>query len=181
MLYMMRHGRTDWNAARKLQGHTDVPLNEEGRQMARKAAQRYRDISIDICYCSPLVRAKETAEIVLSGRNIPILYDDRLIEMGFGEYEGVELDTLSEDAPANVLFHHPEQYVPGVGCESFQELYERTGSFLEQVVAPQLKAGKDILIVGHGAMNSSIVCQVKGISLERFWEAGIRNCELMKL
>ena len=99
MLYIMRHGRTDWNVERKLQGHTDVPLNEEGRQMAEEAAVRYKEVSIDTCYCSPLVRAKETAEIVLRDRNIPIWFDDRLVEMGFGEYEGIKLNTLAEDAP----------------------------------------------------------------------------------
>lgn len=53
MLYIMRHGKTDWNAMRKLQGRTDIPLNEEGRQMAEHARTEYADIHFDICYCSP--------------------------------------------------------------------------------------------------------------------------------
>ena len=57
--------------------------------MAREAAARYADIPFDICFCSPLSRAKETAEILLAGRDVPIQYDDRLKEMAFGEYEGV--------------------------------------------------------------------------------------------
>lgn len=77
----MRHGKTDWNAKHKLQGRTDIPLNEEGIQMAEQAKEKYKDVNFDICYCSPLVRAKQTAEIVLEGRNIPIVYDDRLMEM----------------------------------------------------------------------------------------------------
>ena len=89
MLYIMRHGKTDWNAKHKLQGRTDIPLNEEGIQMAEQAKEKYKDVNFDICYCSPLVRAKQTAEIVLEGRNIPIVYDDRLMEMCFGVYEGV--------------------------------------------------------------------------------------------
>ena len=63
----------------------------------------------------------------------------------------------------------------------FEELFESTGSFLKEVITPALGEKKDILIVGHGAMNSSIVCQIRGIPLERFWEAGIENCKLMKL
>ena len=55
MLYIMRHGKTDWNAMRKLQGRTDIPLNEEGRQMAEHARTEYADIHFDICYCSPLI------------------------------------------------------------------------------------------------------------------------------
>ena len=70
----MRHGKTDWNAKHKLQGRTDIPLNEEGIQMAEQAKEKYKDVNFDICYCSPLVRAKQTAEIVLEGRNIPIVY-----------------------------------------------------------------------------------------------------------
>ena len=54
MLYIMRHGKTDWNVLHKLQGRTDIPLNEEGRNMARKAAAIYKDINFDVCYCSPL-------------------------------------------------------------------------------------------------------------------------------
>ena len=58
--------------------YTHLPLNEEGIQMAEQAKEKYKDVNFDICYCSPLVRAKQTAEIVLEGRNIPIVYDDRL-------------------------------------------------------------------------------------------------------
>ena len=86
MLYIMRHGKTEWNELHKLQGQTDIPLNENGRKMAREAGKRYREIHFDICYCSPLIRAKETAELVLEGRAVPIVTDDRLMEMCFGEY-----------------------------------------------------------------------------------------------
>ena len=83
MLYIMRHGKTDWNAKHKLQGHADIPLNEEGRQMAEKAREEYDGPVFDVCYCSPLVRAKETAEIFLKGTHTPIIADPRLIEMSF--------------------------------------------------------------------------------------------------
>lgn len=181
MLYIMRHGKTDWNEIHKLQGRTDIPLNDEGRQMAKAAGIECRNVNFDICYCSPLVRAKETAEIVLQNRNIPILYDDRLMEMSFGIYEGIENSFQIPDCPINVFFQNPSQYVAVKGGESFEELFARTGSFLKELVIPALRENKDILIVGHGAMNSSIVCQLKDIPLERFWEAGIENCKLMKL
>lgn len=181
MLYIMRHGKTDWNVIHKLQGRTDIPLNDEGRKMAEIAGKEYRNVNFDLCYCSPLIRARETAEIVLQGRNIPILYDDRLKEMGFGIYEGIENSFQIPDCPVNVLFQNPSQYVAVEGGESFEELFARTGSFLKEVITPALEENKDILIVGHGAMNSSIVCQVKGIPLDRFWETGIENCRLIRL
>ena len=68
MLYIMRHGKTDWNALHKLQGRTDIPLNDEGRLMASKAHEEYKSLNIDVCYCSPLIRAVETAQIVLKNR-----------------------------------------------------------------------------------------------------------------
>lgn len=182
MLFIMRHGKTDWNAMHKLQGRTDVPLNEEGRKMAREAHDRYPDVPIDVCFCSPLVRARETAELFLKDRNIPIYYDERLQEMSFGEFEGMENTFDDPNCAINVLFQHPEKYVTSIGgAETFEELYARTGEFLQEKVEPLLQQGKTVLIVGHGAMNCSIVCQVKGLPIEKFWSEGIEQCRLMEL
>ena len=182
MLYIIRHGRTDWNDRHKLQGRTDVPLNDEGRRMAEEAREAYRDVHFDVCFCSPLSRARETAEILLRGRDVPVLTDDRLAEMGFGSYEGLENSFQIPDCPINVLFRSPEKYdSPPGGAESLDELFERTGAFLRERAEPLLKEGKDVLIVGHGAMNSSIVCQVRQLPRAQFWSAGIENCRLMRL
>ena len=97
MLYIMRHGRTDWNERNKLQGRTDIPLNAAGRKMAEEAAAVYKNVPLDVCYCSPLARARQTAEIFLKNRNIPIITDDRLVEMSFGIYEGTEQSARALD------------------------------------------------------------------------------------
>jgi len=177
----MRHGKTDWNLKHKLQGKTDIPLNDTGRQMALQAGERYRDVNFDVCYCSPLIRAKETAELVLSGRDVPVIYDDRLIEMGFGIYEGTEQVFEKPECPVRELFFNPAGYKAEGGAESLDEVYERTGRFLEEIAYPQVKAGKDVLIVGHGAMNSVIICQVLQKTRDKLWEVGIENCKLIKL
>ena len=182
MLYIIRHGTTDWNEQHRLQGRTDIPLNEEGRQMARRAAEEYREVHFDECYCSPLVRARETAQILLEGRNVPIYVDERLAEMSFGEYEGMEYSFSRPECPIDVFFTAPEQYtVPIGGAESLDGLFARTGEFLRETVYPKLDEGKDILIVGHGAMNSSIVCRIREMPRRDFWKAGIENCKLMRL
>ena len=183
MLYLLRHGTTDWNKMRKLQGRSDVPLNDEGRELARKAAKECADVHFDVCYSSPLVRAKETAEIFLEGRDVPIYYDDRLQEMYFGEYEGLENCLERPDKPEiHALFKEPEKYfgAPG-GAETFDDLFARTGAFLDEVVYPLLEQGKDVLIVGHGAMNSSIVSRIRNYSRADFWKAGIEKCRLMRV
>ncbi len=175
----MRHGKTEWNAKRKLQGRTDIALNAEGRAMAENAAKQCANINFDVCYCSPLVRAKETAEIVLKGRNIPIITDDRLVEMCFGNYEGI--DDIPPGCPIKVMFESPQDYIPDGGAESFADLYARTGDFLKKVIEPLAERGKDVLIVGHGAMNSSIICRIMGIPLEKFWSTLTDNCGLIRL
>ena len=182
MLYIMRHGRTDWNSERRMQGRTDIPLNENGRGMAREARRKYSDIHFDICYCSPLVRAKETCEILLEGRDIPVVFDERLVEMCFGEAEGKIIDFDDEENPVYNFFNAPEKYtnVP-CGAGTFEELFARTGAFLKDTVFPLVEDGKDVLIVGHGAMNSSIICQVWNLPLEKFWSAGRENCALKQL
>lgn len=183
MLYIMRHGRTDWNNQRRLQGRTDIPLNEQGRQMARKAAEEYKDVKFDVCFCSPLIRAKETAEILLEGRDVPIIVDDRLAEMCFGIYEGVSNASSVPGSPMKAFFESPEEFVvpEGSGIESFEELFARTQDFLLDKVDPLLEVEKNVLIIGHGAMNSSIVSQIMGLQLKDFWSLGIENCKLKKL
>ena len=170
----MRHGKTDWNAKRKLQGCTDIPINDEGREMAIVASEEYKDVHFDVCYCSPLIRARETAELVLKGRNIPIIIDDRLREMGFGIYEGIENSFDIPDCPVNVLFFEPQNYKGVEGGETLDDVFKRTGEFLKEVVEPDLAEGKDVLIIGHGAMNSTIVSQVRNYPREDLWEEEYR-------
>lgn len=181
MLYIMRHGKTDWNAKYKLQGGVDIPLNEEGRQMAEKAREKYRDITFDICYCSPLQRAGETAEIFLRGSETPIVVDRRLSEMCFGSYEGTEHVFGKPDCPVYKLFKDPEAYRAADGAESFEELYDRTGAFIRERLQPEQIQNKNVLIVGHGAMNCSIINQFRNVPLKDFWKYSHGNCELIAI
>lgn len=181
MLYLMRHGQTDWNIVHKLQGRTDIPLNENGRQMAKEACKTYQNIKIDECFCSPLQRARETAELMLEGRNIPIEMDDRLQEMSFGAFEGEENIFDKPDHPMFTLFKKPADYVACEGSEKLEELFARTGEFMREVVIPELQNGKEVLIVGHGAMNLSIINRVYDVAMEDFWERLPGNCQMVEL
>lgn len=181
MLYVIRHGKTDWNVRYKLQGNTDIPLNDEGRQQARDAAEEYKDVRFDIAFCSPLCRAQETAQILLAGRDIEIVTDERLREISFGPYEGTERVFEHPKSPIFSFFKDPEHYVAPAGAESFEELLGRTASFLDERVYPLLNKGASVLIVAHGALNSALICNYKKRGLKDFWKAGIPNCKLMRL
>lgn len=179
MLYLMRHGKTNWNIEGKLQGRTNIPLCNIGKAQAEKAREDNAGFTVDVCYCSPLCRARETAEIFLKGKNIPIIIDDRLIEMEFGEYEGV-LNTNPKYEIIAPLFNCPEKFVPAKDGETFDEVFKRAKDFCDDIILPQIETGKDILVVGHGVMNTSIYCHLNNISLKDFWNQGIENCKLIK-
>ena len=86
-LYIIRHGETAWNKKLLLQGQTDIPLNENGRELAQVTARALQMVPFDLCITSPLLRAKETAQIILGSRKIPFWEDARIQEIGFGTYE----------------------------------------------------------------------------------------------
>ena len=91
MMYIVRHGETDWNRMRRVQGHTDIALNDYGRLLARETAEGMKGIHLDLCYTSPLSRARETAQIILGDRQIPVYDDPRIEEISFGRYEGLKI------------------------------------------------------------------------------------------
>ena len=91
ILYVIRHGETAWNKVRRLQGQTDIPLAEEGIRLAKETGIGMKDIPIDLVISSPLQRALQTAECITEGRNIPILTDERIQEISFGDWEGESL------------------------------------------------------------------------------------------
>lgn len=87
-LYVVRHGQTEWNIMKKMQGSVDIPLNEKGIEQAYITKKNLENISIDIIFCSPLKRAMQTAEVINQDRNLEIIYDERLRERNYGEFEG---------------------------------------------------------------------------------------------
>ena len=96
-IYIIRHGQTVWNKSRRLQGRTDIELNENGIRLAIESGENMKDIYFDKIYCSPLTRAKTTAELIRGERDIELIVDDRLKELCFGEYEGRDFRELVKD------------------------------------------------------------------------------------
>ena len=87
-LYVIRHGQTTWNEKGLLQGSVDIELNESGREVAGKMGEKLEDTPFDVIFSSPLIRAYETACLIRGHRNIPIIRDERLREICFGDLEG---------------------------------------------------------------------------------------------
>ena len=89
LLYIVRHGETDWNQERRMQGEHDTPLNKNGKELARITARALEDVPFDLAISSPLSRALETARILIGDRKIPVLRDSRIREINWGEWDGI--------------------------------------------------------------------------------------------
>lgn len=178
-IYFVRHGETDWNKERKIQGQVDIPLNEFGRHLARETAKGLRDVPFDVCFTSPLGRARETAEIILQGRDVPILEDKRILEMNFGVLEGKCCSKEGWDVPDSfqMFFDDPVHYQAPEGGEDFQAVRERTGDFLNWLFAQEQYRDSTVLVTTHGAAMAGLLNNLKKKSLAEYWGVGVhKNC-----
>lgn len=179
-LYMIRHGETDWNKKRKLQGQVDIPLNEYGRHLAELTAPALADVAFDIAYTSPLKRAEETARLVLGEREIPVVLEPRIMEISFGEFEGLCCSSKGWNIPDPAFesfFTDPPKYQPPKDGESFQDLNDRLDQFLTELMQNEDLQDKTILISTHGAALCGMLRILENLPLENYWGEGVhKNC-----
>ncbi len=177
---MIRHGETEWNVKRRFQGRSDIPLNDEGRRLAHVTAKAMADIPFTRVYTSPLKRAYETAMIIKGKRDIPVIEDMRIIEIGFGVYEGLccakEGYNIPDPAFMN-FFDKPEAYKPPRGAEGIEELKARTADFLAEIVHNKDMEGDTILVSTHGAALRGLLSNMNHTPIQDFWRGGVhKNC-----
>lgn len=184
-IYLIRHGETDQNRKYCLQGHSDIELNEYGRKLARKTKEGLEDVDFNLIFTSPLKRAKETAQIIRGEREIPLIEEKRLMEIGFGDYEGLcskEDNYTIPDKDFLFFFKKPECYVTPPGGESLTEVMERTGAFFEELIHNPEYEEKTILISTHGCALKAILANVRNTPLADFWGVGVhKNCAVTLL
>ena len=175
IVYFIRHGETDWNKDGKLQGRVDIPLNTEGRHVAELTGEALKKVPFDVAFTSPLARACETAEIILRGRKIPIIKDERIIEVGFGTYEGVKRDDWDENIEN--FFRKSELYVLKGDGETLEGVLEREEAFLQELFGDEKYRDSIVLVSTHGAALSGLLTVIKGNPVAKFWEGGLhQNC-----
>ena len=179
-IYFVRHGETIWNKEKKIQGRSDIPLNEYGKELGMITAKALKDIPFDIVYSSPLIRAKETAEILVKDRNLVIHEDNRLLEMSFGEGEGESLPEIHAHPEMKLhnFIHNPGEYTPPAGGETFEELYDRCKNFMEEIIIPAEKKYDTMLIVGHGALIRGFIHNINNRPSKDFWIVTHKNCSV---
>ena len=188
MIYIIRHGQTEKNKAKVLQGRSDVPLNDAGRQQAAEVRERFEreGISFDKIYTSPLVRAVETAQIVAGAAPHQIVagaapqqfeVDSRLIEMDYGPYEGMD---LTHPAPEIITFFSDFVHNPAPeGMEPLPEVVARLGTFLEEI--RDEARGRTILLSTHAIAMKGALEYLTPEAKGSYWSKYIGNCAVYKV
>ncbi|WP_456402006.1 histidine phosphatase family protein [Persephonella sp.] len=166
-LIFCRHGESEFNAKRIIQGHIDTDLTPKGIVQAKLAGEELKKFRIEKIYCSDLRRAKRTADIIGDVLDITPLIDKRIREMSFGEWEGRtyeyiyenDLDTFHGWLKNPVACPLPSQ-------EDIKSFKARLNSFLNDVLSVK---EKNILIVAHGGSIQGMICILTGLGFEHLW------------
>lgn len=174
MLYIVRHGQTARNKANVLLGRTDVPLNDTGKKQAQELSDLFHNAGIvfDIVYSSPLIRARETAQILAPYAEM--IADARLIEMDYGPYEGADL----RNPPAELMhFFYDFVHVPAPdGMEQLSSVTARVGTLLEEI--RHEAETRNILLATHAIAMKGALEYLTPDSNGRYWSMYIGNCDV---
>lgn len=172
MIYIVRHGQTDWNVVGRYQGRKDIELNQKGIEQARKIKEQLKDVDFDLIFSSPLKRAVETANIITENNN-NLIKDDRLIERNNGDIEG----KLKSEILEEIDFNNPNE--SGHGIENINNFRKRIFDFFDYITNKYSE--KNILVVTHAGVGIYARCYFEGEPLNNDYSLyKFKNCEVIK-
>ena len=175
LIYIVRHGVTEWNKLKKLQGAADVPLAKEGIRLAEETGKALKDVKFDICFTSPLSRAKQTAECILGNRDIPIIPDKRIQEINFGVLEGDKVRDPEGnyiDPQIEIFFKDPVNFKRPENGENIFDVIARTKDFWEEKTTDPSLADKTILVASHGCAVRALLQNIYH-DPKNFWHGSV--------
>lgn len=179
LIYIVRHGLTEWNKLKKLQGAADVPLAKEGILLAEKTGEALKNVKFDICFTSPLSRARQTAECVLGDRNVPIIPDKRIQEINFGDLEGGcvrDAEGNYIDPQVEMFFRDPVNFKRPENGEDIFDVIARTKDFWEEKTSDPSLTDKTVLVASHGCAVRALLQNIYH-DPENFWHGCVPpNC-----
>jgi probable phosphoglycerate mutase len=169
----IRHGETDWNAAARIQGHTDIALNAAGRWQASQLSRGLADERLDAVYASDLLRAYETALAFAGPKGVEVVREPGLRERQFGSFEGFSFEEIERRWPddARRWRQRDEDFGPG-GGETLRDFYARIVATTERLALRH--AGQNIVLVAHGGVLDCLYRAATRLALNapRTWEVG---------
>lgn len=159
-IYLVRHGRTDWNDKKIIQGHTNTRLNKKGQDTARKLAKYFKNIKFDKVYSSDLLRAKETAEIIALEHQLEVEITKALRERYFGPFQGMSFNIIKkmDEARDKLTDTQRHSYIYKGIVESDEQIMNRFISFIRGISIINL--GKTVLIMTHSGMIRTFLIQI---------------------
>lgn len=175
-IYLIRHGETDFNVEKRLQGQINSALTEKGLTQCYEAKNNLKNINIDLIISSPLERTKKLAEIINGNRNIPLIYDNRIMERSYGDLEGC----YERDKEYNIfeLWDIDINYSKN-NVEPLTEFLKRISLFLKE--CERKYSDKNILLVTHSGNSIAANCFYNGIPVDKnFFKLGLKNCGIAK-
>jgi 2,3-bisphosphoglycerate-dependent phosphoglycerate mutase len=177
VLVLVRHGESQWNLENRFTGWVDVPLTEKGREEARRAGEKIRQLRFEQAYTSVLQRATETLDIVLKvigQEGIPVAYDQALNERHYGDLQGLnKAETAAKFGKEQVHIWRRSYDVSPPGGESLKGTAARTLPYFQAHMLPDLRAGKNVLVSAHGNSLRSIVMELDHLTKEQVMELNI--------
>ncbi|GIX06626.1 MAG: 2,3-bisphosphoglycerate-dependent phosphoglycerate mutase [Candidatus Poribacteria bacterium] len=177
LLVLLRHGESQWNLENRFTGWVDVDLSPRGEEEARQAGEKLRDIPFDVVFTSVLKRAIRTAEIALEAAgqsHLPLIKDQALNERHYGDLQGLnKAETAKKFGEEQVHLWRRSYDIAPPGGESLKDTAERVLPYWESKILPELKAGKNVLVVAHGNSLRALVMHLDGLSKEEVLELNI--------
>lgn len=178
ILYIVRHGETDWNAEGKTQGESDIPINNKGIKQAKALNKNLKDVKFNAVFSSDLVRAQRTAEIIAMERKLAVKTSYLLRERRYGKLDGTPYHMMQEFHRIwnNLSKKGRVRYRPYGGYETDEEVISRLITFIREVAAFYL--GKTVLIVSHGGIIRTLL---NHLSEETYFVGAVSNLAYIKL
>ena len=180
ILYLVRHGETEWNAKNKIQGNMDIELNDKGLKQAEFVADRLSNENIDIIYSSRLKRAKTTAQIIADSMQLSVNELDEFREIGLGPWEGLTMNEINEKYTEHYKFYRekPSNFnMPG--AETFLQVTERFCSAINTIISQN--KDKKIVIVSHGAAIKAAIISILGMDIDYYNKFRVDNASISTL
>jgi broad specificity phosphatase PhoE len=167
-VYLVRHGQTAWNVGEIFRGRADIPLDETGKQEVHLAGEALKNEALHAVYSSPLSRSMETAENIAKFHNIPVTPFDAIIDISYGEWEGLENQEVKEKYPElHALWQREPHKIKFPGGESLDEVRFRTMKGVEDLLAKH--KDENFVLVAHRVPNKVICCALLGLDNSHFW------------
>jgi broad specificity phosphatase PhoE len=166
---LVRHGETEWSSQARYAGGTDVALSDRGREQAGELTAWVAHAGLVGVWCSPLVRARETAEIAIGDTGLELHIDPRLAELHFGEAEGLTVEQMRESFPdRRRAFECDPIAAPLPGGEPPQEALRRALDCLRQIAGSDGDGEGRVLVVIHTTLIRLLVCHLLGLPLKDY-------------